>query len=133
MGFVDLSLEIHGFVKDAGDLQGLVAEAVEKNVLAASETPATCGEIIPRFAAGKVWIGHNLFSRANEKPEIGESLFRSPHFFSCISVSKEYRGRHSWISGISFSRRLGFRPESLFGNLLECPRGKLTAIQGVET
>jgi len=66
MGFVDLSLEIHGFVKDAGDLQGLVAEAVEKNVLAASETPATGGEIFTGFAAGKELIRYQ-YGRARTR------------------------------------------------------------------
>jgi hypothetical protein len=48
--------------EDAGDLHGLVAEAVEKYVLAASETPATCDEIFPGFTAGKKWIGHDAFA-----------------------------------------------------------------------
>lgn len=62
MGFGDVSFEVHGFVKDPGDLHGLVAEAVKIDVLAASETPATCDEIFPGFTAGKKWIGHDAFA-----------------------------------------------------------------------
>jgi hypothetical protein len=62
MGVGDVPFDIHGFVKDAGDLHGVVAEAVEKYVLAASETPATCDEIFSGFTAAKKWIGHDAFA-----------------------------------------------------------------------
>ena len=84
-----MSREVHGLMKDAGDLHGVVAKSVKIKVLAASETPATSGEIIPRFAAGKEWIGHNLVSRATENHEIGESLFRSPDFFRIFQNRKK--------------------------------------------
>ena len=87
-------------MKDSGDLHGVVAKSVKIKVLAASETPATSGEIIPRFAAGKVWIGHNLVSRATEKHEIGESLFRSPDFFVYFSI--ERRLRSAWLDKRNF-------------------------------
>jgi hypothetical protein len=37
------------------------------------------------------------------------------------------------ISALSLGGRLGFKPESLFGDLLECARGELAAIHGVKT
>jgi hypothetical protein len=79
--FSDVLFEIHAFMEDAGDFHGVVAQTVEKQVFAATKRPATRSEILPRFTAGKEWIGDHFVPRQAEKPEISVSLLQSPNFF----------------------------------------------------
>jgi hypothetical protein len=58
----DVPLEIHGLVKNACDLHGVIFKTVEKDVFAAAESAAAFRKIFPRPASGEKWIGHDAIT-----------------------------------------------------------------------
>jgi hypothetical protein len=117
--FVELRLEIHRFVKDAGYFQISIPDTVDEIMLSSAENAAADREILPGFAAGVERIRHELISRRFQQAHAGPDLSLSPRVISVAENGKKVFVRMFGKPASTHGSGFFGDNHGLFGNLGE--------------